>query len=556
MSQPTHTIIGSKAREAILAGVNAIYEPVRRTLGPEPRKALLYRTYNRGSRIVDDGYTVAEVQEPKNIHVRLVATAVKEGCKRTNEKVGDGTATTGVILGALYNEIHPILEEGKTNFTAKQSSKVSPSVLRKKILASAEVVKEAILKTAIKIESLEDLEKVAIISVGDEKIGKILAKMAWEVGVDGFIDTVEGYKGEIETEVIKGFRFPAKIPAKAFVNNPSRFEMVIKDSNVLLTNLALDNAGAVAKTFGRLNDSGISKLIVIAPSFSDDVLINMVNATKAGFFMHPVAVPSLRTEQFEDLAIYLDAVFIDKGKGKTLQAVNPIDLGFLGKLVVKDTEAKEDAIATEGLGADKIKGRVETLKGQLAELKEENFKKLMERRIASISSAVGIVRVGGSTQASTLDLKMKIEDAVYACKSALRGGYVKGGGLCLKEIAESLPEGDVLYKALLAPYNQIQASVDGGIEIGPDVIDPAEAEYYAVEHATQVVANLITVDTITPEVEPVSEGDGLLVLARALNEFVISNKIHLGQLRESEREQAIDAMGGLYAEEKISLDQG
>ena len=31
-------------------------------------------------------------------------------------------------------------------------------------------------------------------------------QITWEVGVDGFIDTTEGYKGEIETEIIKSFR--------------------------------------------------------------------------------------------------------------------------------------------------------------------------------------------------------------------------------------------------------------------------------------------------------------------------------------------------------------
>ena len=38
--------------------------------------------------------------------------------------------------------------------------------------------------------------------------------MGWEVGVDGFIDVIEGYKGKIETEVIKGMRFHAKVPGK------------------------------------------------------------------------------------------------------------------------------------------------------------------------------------------------------------------------------------------------------------------------------------------------------------------------------------------------------
>lgn len=562
----TKTIMGPKARKAIYDGVNAVAAPVSKTLGPQARKALMFRTFNRGSRIVDDGYTVAECQEPKDQFARLAATTFKEACKRTNEKVGDGTATTATLAGKLFNLAYAQLTDSSSEFTASKIGKVGVSTLRKKILDSAEVIKQKIKDSATKILTLEDLERVAIISVGNEKIGKIVAKMAWDVGVDGFIDVVEGYKGEIETEVIKGMRFPAKVAAKAFVNNAARYEMVMLDCPVLLTNYALDNASEIAAVLSNLN-SQTDKIIVMAPSFSDNVLINMVAAMKAGYSIYPVLVPSLRTEQFEDLAVYCKANFIDKQAGKKLANIQFADLGFLEKLVVKDTENKEDAVATGGAGTfsktdgteqveTPIQKRLEMLKGQLKETRQEQFKKLLERRIASIASAVGVIRVGEATQASSLDTKLKIEDAVYACKSALRGGYVKGGGLCLKEIAETLPDSDIFKEALQAPYNTIQASVDGGIEIPDDVIDPAEAEYYAVEHAASVVANLITVEIITVEEEDPIQGEGEFAIAKAIREYVVSHKQHIGQIKANEVEMELDRMAGLTVDESISLDNG
>src|ERR1043166_611429 len=98
----TRTIVGEKARKAVLDGVNAIGVPVSMTLGPHARKALIYRTHNRGSRIVDDGHTVAQVQDPRDPFIRLAAATFKEACQRTNEKVGDGTATTATIGWKLY----------------------------------------------------------------------------------------------------------------------------------------------------------------------------------------------------------------------------------------------------------------------------------------------------------------------------------------------------------------------------------------------------------------------------------------------------------------------
>jgi len=581
--RPTKTIIGKKSLEAITKGVNAIYIPVSKTLGPNGKNALLYRSYNRGSRITNDGYTVAEVQEPKNPFVRLVALTFKEMCKKTNEKIGDGTTGTAVIGGILWNKVYKLLSEGQSEFTAKKSGQVSVIAIKRKILETAKIVKKKIREVAKKIETLEDLEKIAVVSVEDEKLGKVVAKMAWDVGMDGYIDVVEGYKGEIETEVIKGMRFPAKIADKAFLTNKEKFEMIAQDSHILITNYALDNTGMISAPFQEISKK-TTKLIVVAPSFSENVLVNMIKAIKNGFFIYPVFAPSMRTEQMEDLAVYCKANLIDKHKGKLFKNITFEDLGWLEKLVVKDTEAKEEAVALGGRGAieekqmsygkidveengqtkkknvmaetitSPVQERIEILKGQLAETRQDQYKKLMQRRIASMASAVGVIRVGDSTQASALYLKLKLDDAVYACKAALKGGYVKGGGLCLKEIADKL-EDDILKPALLAPYEQIQASAEDGVEITDNIIDPADAVYYAVEHATQVVANLITVDVITPEVDDIPPGDGYLAMARALGEMSISLRRHFGQLKENEEEMARDKMERFILTGELETDE-
>ena len=588
----TTTILGEKARKAVLRGVTAVYEPTHRTFGPQGKNALLYRTFNRGSRITNDGFTVAEVQEPKDPFARLAATTFKEACKKTNEKVGDGTTGTAILGGVLYQTVYNLLGEG-ASYTSKNVGETGVMSIRRKILESAERVKKAIQERATKIDSLQDLEKIAIVSVEDVELGKTIARVAYDIGVDGFIDVVEGFKGEVEVEVIKGQRFPAKIGAKAFVNNPARYEMVVQDCPVLLTNHSLDNAGDYANTLAEIRKAS-SKIVIIAPSFSQNTLIDFVQATKNGYFIFPVAVPSLRTEVFEDLAIYFDAKFIDKNKGQNLRSVTPQSLGFVEKLVVKDTEAKEDAVATGGRGSfekdmsvevktkkkvkrgqeeiekeekthevkftSPIAHRIEVLKGQLAETQDPKFKALMERRIANMASAVGIIRVGDTTQASSLYRKLKIEDAVYACKAALRGGYVRGAGVFLKEIADTLEDDDILKKALMAPYEQIQASLGGDTEhpiaIGEDIIDPAEAIYYAVDHATSVVASLATVDSITVEQDDPIHGEGEFAIADALRELVINDRIHKGQITENEREMERDRMGGLTDDEFIKLDRG
>lgn len=524
MAQNTKQLLGQQAREAILKGVNKVYDAVKLTLGPQGGNALMYRTYGRGPRITNDGVTISECIEPQDEFENLSASAFKEASKRTNERVGDGTTTTIVIAGHLINEVFGKLSESSSELVGKGATKKAGVMqLKKEMIAAGEKVEGMIAARANKIMHVEDLIKIATVSVEDPAIGKIIAEIVFETGLEGFVDVVEGYKTEIETETIHGMRFPAKVSAKAFVNNPARFEMVAEDCPVLITNYALDNAVQLAKFTKRLTSP---KLVIFAPSFAENVLVAMVAAAKQGVFFYPVKTPALRTEQYEDLAAYCDAAFVNKDKGRKLENVQESELGFLEKIIVKDTDAREDAVVTGGRGAKSgvVAERIEILKKQKEETKEEIHKKLVDRRIASMASAIGVIKVGAPSQAEGLYLLKKIEDAVYACKAALEEGYVDGGGLCLKEIADEIaveePD-NILLNALRAPYEQIQANAEGELLIPDEIIDPAKVVRLAVGHAVSVVAHLATVKIMVPEIRDRTPAEGYNDIAKAINRYVL-----------------------------------
>lgn len=514
MLKTTKAVTGKDAVRYILEGVNAIYEPVRRTLGPKGKNALLYGTFGGSPRITNDGVTIAECIEPKNEFVQLVAQSFKEACKRTNERAGDATTTTTVIAGHAVNKIFNTINAGGIGGGSQDVV-----ALRRRLLDDGKKVVEEVRNQAVKCESLSNLEKVAIVSVEDETLGKLIASIVWEVGTDGFVDVTEGFKTEIEHEVIKGMRFPAKVPAKAFVNNPARYEMVITDAPIMVTNYAMDNAAEVGDMCNRLiQESGLRKFAMLAPSFSEQVLVELVRAAKNNVFIFPVKVPSLRTEQFEDVCAYLGAHFINKDTGRTLKSVLLSDLGFVERLIVKDIDAREDAVATGGKGSktDAVKERVEMLRKAIDETRVASHKKLLERRIASLSSAVAVIRVGSMSDAETKYLKLKVDDAVYACRGALEEGYVRGGGLCLKAIADAMSDSP-LSDSLRAPYQQIMANAGvTDMAVGDDVIDNAKAVRLAVEHAVSVVAHLITTDTLVAEERDRSPVEGYDAIASAL----------------------------------------
>lgn len=554
----TQVLSDKKVLATLKQGVDAIVGPVSKTFGPEAGTTLMYRTYNRGPRNVDDGFYTAEVIVPKDPHVRLVSEFFKEATMRTNRKVGDGTSATTIIAGALFNDIYTKLAPKVEGYSNKETNKtLGVMALKKEILREADEIKKKITESSKPIKDLKDLEKISAISLGEEsELSKTVAKLAFEVGKDGFIDVVEGYKGEVEVEKVEGLRFRAKIADKAFVTNKEQFKMEVEDCPVFITNHKLDNPEVVRYLIEKVY-TNTTKMILIAPDFSTIVLQQIALSFKSGLHLWPVKVPSLRSEQMEDMAIFMGAKFVDKNKGMRLETVTGDELGRLAKLIVYDVESNDDAVAIGGAGekSQVLKDRIKTLKGQLVETKEHQFKMLMERRIASLASSGGTIRVGSPTDAESLPLKLKIEDVVGACRAALRGGYVRGGGLCLKEIAKNLPDISLLKKALLSPHEQIQTN-SGGITIGKDVIDPTEAVYYAVEHATSVVASLITIKTLVVEEPEIKAGEGELAMARSLQKAVYYWAKEKNILSENEKIAQEDAMGGMNFEEKLSVDNG
>lgn len=558
MSKTTQVISDKRVLDILKKGVDAIVTPVSKTFGPEAGTTLMYRTYNRGPRNVDDGFYTSEVIVPKDPHVRLVSEFFKEATMRTNRKVGDGTSATTIIAGALFNDLYTKLAPVSQGFSSKQTNKsLGVMALKKEILKEADEIKKLITLSSKPVKDLKDVEKISSISLGETSdLSKIVAKLAFDVGKDGFIDVVEGYKGEVEVERVEGLRFRAKIADKAFVTNKEAFKMEVEDCPVFITNHKLDNPELLRYVIEKVF-TDTTKMILIAPDFSTIVLQQIALSFKGGLHLWPVKVPSLRTEQLEDMAIFMGAKLVDKNKGHKLETLTGTELGRLAKLIVYDVETNDDAVAIGGAGekSKELQERIKILKGQLAETKEHQFKMLMERRIASLTSSGGTIRVGSPTDAESLPLKLKIEDVVGACRAALRGGYVKGGGLCLKEIADKLPDTHILKKALLAPHEQIQTN-SGGIDIGKDVIDPTEAIYYAVEHATSVVASLITIKTLVVEEPEMDAGEGNMHMAKALHKAVYYWAKKENILSENEKIANEDAMGGMNFEEKSSLDNG
>jgi hypothetical protein len=75
---------------------------------------------------------------------------------------------------------------------------------------------------------------------------------------------------------------------------------------------------------------------------------------------------------------------------------------------------------------------------------------LIKKRIATLTTSMANLYVGGNTEMEKRTRKFLIEDAVYACRSAIDNGYIVGGNLIVPKIINKY-ENDIIQKLIKDP---------------------------------------------------------------------------------------------------------
>lgn len=493
-----------EAREKLLSGVRKIGHIVGSTLGPAGRNVIIYRKY-KPPLITNDGVTVARHIYFEDEIEDLGAQTIVEAAMKTNEQAGDSTTTSVVIATSIVEKCFDILNKSEDN-NILSGGKVNVMSLKRQIDEAKEKVIEA-LKAAKPLKG-QDLSKIISTSLENLEIGTEIGKMMKVLGLDGYISTEDNWatKYGVETEITTGMKKLGTYASPYLANSRNQKEAIWEDTLVLVTNEKIESVNYMANVLKQMQDAGKTKLVIVngysegtdgySKQFIQSIANAMIAAAKGNsnaIQILAIKAPSLTSPELEDIAVFCDGLFYDKNLNRKLKDLKIEELGFAKKFVVDES----DFTIIGGRG--KTEERIKVLQEQAELEKDQMFKEKMKRRIASLSSGIGIIRVGAMTESERDYLKLKIEDAVNAARSAMEEGTIKGGGLALKEIAEQLGEDDILYEPLMSPYNKIQENAGGNLEIKDDVLDPAKSIRLAFENACSAAGVLITTETAISE---------------------------------------------------------
>ncbi|HEY1596489.1 MAG TPA: TCP-1/cpn60 chaperonin family protein, partial [Thermoleophilaceae bacterium] len=211
----------SEARAALQAGVDAVANAVKVTLGPKGRYVVLDKKFGAPT-ITNDGVTIAREIEVEDVFQNQGAQLVREVATATNDVAGDGTTTATVLAQA-------IVTQGLKNVAAG----ANPLALKRGIERAVDQVVDNIKTQSKDVAGKDQIARVAAISAADDEIGDVIADAIDKVGKDGVVNVEEGQTFGMDLEFTEGMLFDKGYISPYMVTDQERMEAVLDDPYLL-----------------------------------------------------------------------------------------------------------------------------------------------------------------------------------------------------------------------------------------------------------------------------------------------------------------------------------
>ena len=164
----------------MIAGVDALANAVKVTLGPKGRNVILDKSFG-APRVTKDGVSVAKEIELRDKFENMGAQMVKEVASKSSDAAGDGTTTATVLAQAVVKQGAKAVASG-----------MNPMDLKRGIDLAVDKVLNELKSKAKKLGSSGEIAQVGTISAnGEEEIGKKISEAMDKVGRDGVITAEE-----------------------------------------------------------------------------------------------------------------------------------------------------------------------------------------------------------------------------------------------------------------------------------------------------------------------------------------------------------------------------
>ncbi len=519
-------VFESEARGQLKAGVDALANAVKVTLGPKGRNVIIDKKFGAPS-ITKDGVSVAKEIDLKDPVENMGAQLVKEVASKTADDAGDGTTTATILAQAIYSF-------GSKNVAAG----ANPMDLKRGVDKAVEAVIADLKKQSNSIANSNEIAQVGSISANnDQSIGKMIADAMDKVGKDGVITVEEARGTETEVKTVEGMQFDRGYLSPYFVTNTDKMEADMESPYILIYDKKISSMKELLPVLEAVSQTG-KPLVIISEDVDGEALATLVvNKIRGTLKISAVKAPGFgdrRKAMLEDIAILTGGTVISEERGYKLENATIEYLGTAEKVLID----KDNTTIVNGAGkkAD-ITARINQIKQQVDNTTSDYDKEKLQERLAKLSGGVAILYIGAATEVEMKEKKDRVDDALHATRAAVQEGVVAGGGVALIRAIDALDKVkadnddeetgvNIIRQAIEAPLRTIveNAGLEGSVIVqkvkeGKDdfgfnakdnkyenlikagVIDPTKVTRLALENAASIASLLLTTEVVVAESE-------------------------------------------------------
>ena len=515
------------AREKLKAGVDAMANAVKVTLGPKGRNVVIDKKFG-APHITKDGVSVAKEIELKDAIENMGAQMLKEVASKTADIAGDGTTTATVLAQAIV-----------TTGLKNVASGANPMDLKRGIDKAVEAVVGELKKISKTVGSDHDkIKQVASISANnDEAIGTLISDAMAKVGTEGVI-TVEEAKGtETEVKTVEGMQFDRGYLSPYFVTNAENMEAELDNAHILIYDKKVSTMKELLPVLEKAAQTG-RPLLIIAEDVDGEALATLVvNKIRGALKIAAVKAPGFgdrRKAMLQDIAILTGGQVISEETGLKLENATLEDLGRAEKITID----KDNTTIVNGTGSkEAIQARVAEIKAQIEKTTSDYDREKLQERLAKLAGGVAVLYIGAATEVEMKEKKDRVDDALHATRAAVEEGIVPGGGVALIRAGKLLDKLKganedeqtgiaIIARSIEEPLRQIVANaggegavvvnkVRGGKDdygynarteeyenlIAAGVIDPTKVVRVALENAASIAGMLLTTECVISDIK-------------------------------------------------------
>ena len=486
----------------IKRAVDKAVDLVKPTYGPASNKVIIQKATH--ALVVDDGVQILRDLELPDPNEHAVMKVVREAAIRTNDRAGDGTTGASIMLQSIIGAVDKLRKRDGHKIERELKAGLTDAVAQ-------------LREQAKPVESLEELRKVARVSFDNPEVSDLIAGTWHDVGVDGVVTVESGSTMSTKAELSEGISINRGYISPIMVTNPERMEAQLEKPYILVTDMRLTEGNDLLPLMNKIaeHSKGAGKLLIIAENVEQGALATLIinqphvinPHTQRPGVLQSVAITAPQEDRqtlLEDIALMTGARMFSVAKGDKLEEAKIEDLGTADRVIVRQ---KESVIVGPKANKEVMIKAIADLSAARNMAETDAEKKVLEKRLAFYANKVAVIRVGAPTENEQKSLRYKVEDAVNAVRSALRGGVVAGSGLALARLTTSSA---ILNDALKAPHRQLLDNMgleeielkDGEAlnvitgETGPfmkvGVLDPVEVLIAGVESAVSIASLLVT----------------------------------------------------------------